>query len=178
MAKLNRGFFARPTLDVARDLLGKYLVMGSKVGKIVETEGYLGSEDLGSHARFGPTRRNQVMFGPPGHAYVYFTYGLHYLLNVTTEKDGLAGAVLIRAIEPISGIEQPTNGPARLTRALGINIAQNGQDLTRGPLRLEDRGETFEDVVQTTRVGIDYAGSYRDKPWRFYIKGNPFVSRS
>lgn len=174
-------------------MLGKYLVFQGKVGKIVETEGYLGPEDLGSHARSGPTPRNSIMFGPPGFVYVYMTYGLHYLLNITTEKEGIPGAVLIRALEPKVGIEVATNGPARLTKALGINLAHKGLDITGRTIYLEDRGDPFdrtqghsersrksdkiEEVVETTRVGIDYAGEYAKKPWRFFIKGNTFVSK-
>lgn len=177
MARLGREFYERPTLTVAREMLGKYLVFQGKVGKIVETEGYLGPEDLGSHARSGPTPRNSIMFGPPGFVYVYMTYGLHYLLNVTTEKEGIPGAVLIRALEPKVDIEGATNGPARLTKALGINLAHKGLDITGRTIYLEDRGDKIEEVVETTRVGIDYAGEYAKKPWRFFIKGNTFVSK-
>lgn len=193
MAKLGRAFYARPTLLVARDLLGKYLYFQGKVGRVVETEAYLGPEDLGSHARSGVTKRNFLMFGTPGFVYVYMTYGLHYLINITTEPEGTPGAVLIRALEPVQGITGATNGPARLTKALGINLTHKGLDATGTDLYLEDRGDKINDiasdastepaskqsfeVVETTRIGIDYAGEYSKKPWRFYIRDNKFVSR-
>lgn len=207
MAKLKRSFYARPTLLVAKEMLGKYLVVDGQVGRIVETEGYLGPDDLASHARSGPTKRNSLMFGPPGFVYVYMTYGLHFMLNITTEADGVAGAVLIRAIEPVLGITSPTHGPARLTKALGINLSHRGLDITGHTMYLEDRGDPFDltqghsersrrmvrqahhypersrrsdkigEVVETSRVGIDYAGEFAKKPWRFFLKGNKFVSR-
>lgn len=194
MARLGRQFFARPTLVVAKDMLGKYLVFDGRVGRIVETEGYLGPGDLASHARSGPTPRNRIMFGPPGFVYVYMTYGLHFMLNITTEADGVAGAVLVRALEPILGIDQRTNGPARLTKALGINLSHKGLDITGKTMYLEDRGDPFEgsqghsersrmsdkieEVTETSRVGIEYAGEFAKKPWRFFLKGNKFVSRT
>lgn len=177
MGKLGRDFYARPTLAVAREMLGKYLHFQGKIGRIVETEAYLGPEDLGSHARSGVTKRNFLMFGQAGFAYVYMTYGLHFLINITTELEGVPGAVLIRALEPVSGIEGATNGPARLTKALGINLTHKGLDVTKSSLYLEDRGDKTDSVVETTRVGIDYAGDYAHKPWRFFIKDNQFVSR-
>lgn len=207
MARLGRRFFARPTLVVAKEMLGKYLVFDGQVGRIVETEGYLGPDDLASHARSGPTKRNFLMFGPPGFVYVYTTYGLHFMLNITTEADGVAGAVLIRALEPVLGITLATNGPARLTKALGINLSHKGLDITGKIMYLEDRGDPFdgaqghsersqrmvrqahhypeqsrrgdkiEEVTETSRVGIKYAGEFAKKPWRFFLKGNKFVSK-
>ncbi len=161
--KLDRSFYSRSTLVVARDMLGKYLVFGEKSGRIVETEAYLGAEDLASHARFGSRKRNYLMFGEAGFVYVYFTYGMHYMLNMTTEAPGTAGAVLIRAIEGVA------DGPAKLTKAFGITLEQNGLDLTGDTIWLEER-EKADFVIKTTpRVGIDYAGDYKDKPWRFLI---------
>lgn len=177
MARLGQSFYAKPTLIVAKEMLGKYLIFQGKVGKIVETEGYLGREDLGSHARSGLTPRNNLMFGPPGFVYVYMTYGLHFMLNITTEVDGVAGAVLIRALEPISGIDRRTHGPGRLTRALGINLSHQGLDITGQTIYLESRGDKIGEVTETTRVGIDYAGEFAKKPWRFFLKGNKFVSK-
>jgi DNA-3-methyladenine glycosylase len=178
MARLDKDFFARPTLVVAKELLGKYMVFNGKVGRIVETEAYLGPTDLGSHARAGLTKRTSIMFGPPGHAYVYVTYGMHYMLNITAEADSVPGAVLIRALEPVEGIDLATNGPGRLTKALGINLSHNGMDLS-GPdfFVEEDRGDKIGQIVRTPRIGINYAGDYMAKPWRFFIKGNKFVSK-
>jgi DNA-3-methyladenine glycosylase len=177
---------------VARELLGKILVrrLGPAVleGVIVEVEAYRGYDDPASHAYRGPTRRNQVMFGQPGHAYVYFTYGMHYCLNVTTEPAGQPGAVLIRAAQPVNGIERMrkerrterikdlANGPAKLTRAFAVTRALNGHDLTLGTklfIAETDNPEPLE-IVSTRRIGIRVG---LDRPWRFLIKGNPFVSR-
>ncbi len=178
MGKLDRNFYARPTLTVARDMLGKYLHFHGKIGRIVETEAYLGPEDLASHARFGPKGRSRIMFGPAGYSYVYLTYGMYHMLNIIAEGEGVPGGVLIRAIEPIEGIEGATNGPGRLTRSLGITLIDNGTDLTVSPtFYLEDRGDKIMQIVEAKRVGIDYAGEYRDKPWRFFIKDNSFVSK-
>lgn len=167
--KLKRTFYERPTLVVARELLGKYLVRGDKVGQIVETEAYLGPEDLASHARFISRRCNYLMFETAGFAYVYFTYGMHYMLNVTTER-GTPGAVLIRALKPIKGIQGETNGPGKLTKALGITKFDNGRDLTQGDFFIKDTNDRVGVIIETPRIGIDYAGSYKDKPWRFVLK--------
>ena len=184
---LRRGFYARPTVEVARALLGKILVHGESSGKIVETEAYLGGEDLASHSARGVTNRTRVIFGPPGHAYVYFIYGMYECLNLVAEPDGRPGCVLIRALEPVAGIEamrrrRPTahnlrdltSGPGRLTMALGITRAQNGVDVTRGPLtvRTPAAEEPFE-IEVTPRIGIRHCA---DWPLRFAILGNPFVS--
>src|SRR5579871_1186682 len=144
---LKRGFYERPTVTVARELLGKVLVHGSTAGVIVETEAYLGGEDLASHSARGITNRTRVIFGPPGHAYVYFIYGMYECLNIVAEPEGKPGCVLIRALEPVAGIEimrrrRPTartlhdlaSGPGRLTLAMAITRAQNGADMTRGGL--------------------------------------------
>jgi len=177
---------------VAKNLLGKLLVrrLGASVleGMIVEVEAYRGNDDPASHAYGGITRRNRVMFGQPGHAYVYFTYGMHYCLNVTTEPIGQPGAVLIRAAQPLSGIDRMmkeratrrikdlANGPAKLTQAFDITKALNGYDLTLGKRLYIGEGDNPEPmhVVSTSRIGITVG---LEKPWRFLIQGNPFVSR-
>ena len=133
MARLPRSFYDRDTIDVARDLLGKRLVhrVGGveRVGRIVETEAYLGPHDLAAHSARGLTPRTRVMFGPPGHAYVYFVYGMHWCVNVVTQAEGTASAVLLRALEPVKNVEGRTNGPALLCRAMGIDGRLNGHDL-------------------------------------------------
>ncbi|PKN19254.1 MAG: 3-methyladenine DNA glycosylase [Deltaproteobacteria bacterium HGW-Deltaproteobacteria-6] len=185
---LHRKFYNRPTLTVARDLLGKKLtrrINGAELsGIITETEAYLGTKDSACHTYGGKTLRNAVMFGPPGHAYVYFTYGLHYLLNMVTEEEGNPCGVLIRAIEPLSGLsemrtrrKQPdkllTNGPAKLCQALDITRSFNGWDLTKGMhLWVEDfQAVAPESVLSTPRIGIDYAQKKdREALWRFLIR--------
>jgi DNA-3-methyladenine glycosylase len=185
---LPRGFYARPTIEVARALLGKILVHGETSGKIVETEAYLGGgEDLAAHSARGITNRTRVIFGPPGHAYVYFIYGMYECLNLVTEPDGQPGAVLIRALEPVAGIDimqrrRPAahtlrdlaSGPGRLTLAMGITRAQNGVDVTRGSLtvRTPRQDDPFE-IEVTPRIGIRQCA---DWPLRFVVKGNPFVT--
>jgi len=182
-------FYARDTKLVAVELLGKLLVHytpeGELIGKIVETEAYYGEGDPASHSFRGKTERSSVMWGPPGTAYVYFTYGMHFLLNVVTEREGVPGAVLIRALEPLKGIEimqknrgkkkltELTTGPAKLTRAFGIDGRFNRRDLTRGGLIIaQGNRENFE-IESTSRIGIKNG---LDMKLRFYIKGNPFVS--
>lgn len=188
---LPREFYARETVQVAKELLGKHLVRvkgkARMAGRIVEVEAYRGSDDLASHAFRGPTARNAPMFGQPGHAYVYFTYGNHHCLNVTTQERGTPGAVLIRAIEPLEGIRtmrrlRPrvpelalTNGPGKLTKALGIDKLLNEIDMTKsGPLFVADVGEEHFEIARSTRIGIR-AG--KDRLWRFYISTNPYVSK-
>jgi len=185
---LPRNFYHRPVVQVARDLLGKVLIHGATGGVIVETEAYLGLDDAASHAYRGLTKRNQVMFGPPGHAYVYFIYGMYECVNMVAEPDGIAGAVLIRAIEPLVGIElmqirrpgakrlrDVASGPGKLTIALGITRALNGADVTKGALVVRGRrgAEAFE-IVAGPRIGISQNA---DLPLRFTIAGNQFVSR-
>ncbi|PIO47965.1 MAG: 3-methyladenine DNA glycosylase [[Chlorobium] sp. 445] len=189
--KLPPEFYAEPTLEVAQALLGKYLVrrIGKHVmvGKIVETEGYIASIDAACHAYRGITERNRVMFGAAGHAYVYFAYGNHFMLNVVTEPEGEAAAVLIRALEPIEGIkmmqkfrpiEDITNllsGPGKLTQALNITRAQNGISFQSQELFIAE-GETVpaSQIGVSARVGITQA---RELPWRYFIRGNLFVSK-
>lgn len=190
--KLPRSFYAQPTIRVARQLLGKYLVRshpdGRAVGRIVETEAYVGPHDLACHASKGRTARTEVMFGPPGHAYVYFIYGVYYCLNIVTQEVGHASAVLIRALEPIEGIElmqrrrktselrNLASGPGKLCLALAVDKALNGANMHGDVLYVEDRGEPPPKIVATPRIGVDYAGKWKDKPWRFLIRSSDFVS--
>ena len=171
-----RRFYARPTVEVARALLGACLVHRDRVGRIVETEAYLGLDDLAAHASRGRTDRTRVLFGPPGHAYVYLIYGMYECLNLVAEPDGTPGCVLIRALEPVRGLRGPASGPGRLTRAMGISRRHNGCDVTQGPLvvRAPLDPEPFS-VAVTPRVGITRCA---DWPLRFYIEGNAFVSRA
>ncbi len=182
-----RKFYDRPTLTVARGLIGARLVsiLGGErlAGLITETEAYVGQKDLGSHARVGRTPRTRVMFGPPGHAYVYFTYGNHWMLNASTEREGVAGAVLVRAIQPVEGVEtilsrrsgRDTFGPGKLTQALGITGEDNGLDLTEDNGRLWiEQGETVPArlVTKGPRVGLyTVPEPWKSKPWRFLVKG-------
>ena len=172
MQPLDTSFYARPTLQVARALLGQLLVMGSRVGRIVETEGYVGPRDLACHTSKGRTARNEVMFGPPGHAYVFLVYGMHWCFNVTT---GRGAAVLIRALEPVKGFERRADGPGRLTAALGITRAHNGLKLDAPPLWLA-RGEKVKRIARGPRIGVDYAKEWAAKPYRFWERDNPHVS--
>ena len=195
---LPRDFYARPTLDVARELIGKVLVhetpAGTTSGAIVETEAYIGESDPACHAAPGPTKRNAPLYGPPGIAYVYLNYGIHYLVNAVTEPDGWPAAVLIRALEPLEGERlmrrrrargtgKPAaefltaslcRGPGNLTRALAISLAQNQGDLVRSALRIEDAGLPSRQVATSTRIGINVGV---EKPWRFFASDSPAVSR-
>jgi len=180
-------FYDRPTLQVARELIGARLVRildGVKlVGLIIETEAYISEEDLGCHAKVGRTPRTQIMYGPAGHAYVYFTYGNHWMLNAVTEREGFPAAVLIRAIQPVEGVEimsrrrngRDTFGPGKLTQAMGITKNENGGDLTTaaGGLWIE-AGVHVPDsrVTKTPRVGLySVPEPWKSKPWRFVVKG-------
>ena len=175
---LKRSFYANPTLDVARGLIGCVLCrrINGQIfrGKIVETEAYV-QEDPACHAFRGKTKRNEVMFGKPGFAYVYFTYGMHYCINAVTEKEGRGCAVLIRALEPLEGNLTSTNGPARLCKSLGITKELNGVDLTssKSPVWIEE-GVKTDEIVTTVRIGIKQAADY---PWRFYLKESRWVSK-
>jgi DNA-3-methyladenine glycosylase len=178
-APITRAFYGRPTVEVARDLLGTILRHGAAAARIVEVEAYLGENDAAAHSARGPTPRTQVIFGPPGHAYVYLIYGMHFCLNIVAEAEGKAGCVLIRAVEPIEGVSLPTNGPGKLTRALGITLEHYGTDLTRGALTVctptvcaPERRTTFETGI-SPRIGITKA---IDLPLRFFIRGNRYVS--
>ncbi len=187
---LPRRFFARDSVVVARALLGHLLVhetpAGRLVGRIVETEAYRGPLDPASHA-YRRTPRSAIMFGPPGFAYVYFSYGVHWCLNVVTQPDGRAGAVLLRALEPLEGMdlmrrlratsgraERLAAGPGSLTRAMAVGSAHNGADLTVPPLYLANGGRRRGVIAIGPRIGISVAA---DRPWRFGIKGHPSLSR-
>ncbi len=186
-APLPRSFFARPTVKVARDLLGKWLVRRwpdapLQIARIVEVEAYLGERDGASHARRGPTPRAAIMFGPPGFLYVYLIYGMHCCMNFVTEADGTAGAVLIRAAEPVVPPEdpharRPLSGPGKLCRGLGITLANKGLDLTSGgALYVADGGDARPRKAASPRIGVDYAGDWAARELRFFIPGNPHVS--
>ncbi len=190
---LARAFYEQPTLTVARNLIGKTLARrtddGVVAGIIVETEGYIAPVDPAAHAYRGKTARNATMFGPPGHAYVYFTYGMHYCLNVVTEAEGVAAAVLIRAIQPCHGIalmqarrgeriaeRDLARGPGRLCAALGLTTADDGTDLLGDTLWISEPLTPQKEplrIAATPRIGITQA---TDWPWRFVLMGSPYVS--
>lgn len=182
MQKLPRSFYDRNTITVAKELLGKFLVHKScgveRVGRIVEVEAYLGPHDLAAHSARGLTERTKIMFGPPGHAYVYFIYGMYFCVNVVTEREGHASAVLLRAIEPVKNLEGRTCGPGLLCRAMKIDKRLNGHDLLSDDFFIAKTNakESFS-IVKRPRVGVDYAKHWAKRHLRFYIKGNPFVSR-
>jgi DNA-3-methyladenine glycosylase len=202
-ARLPRPFYGRPTLEVLEDLIGKVLVHERRgirtAGLIVEAEAYVGEGDPACHAAPGPTRRNQPLYGPPGRAYVYLNYGMHHLVNAVTEPEGAPAAILIRALEPVEGVdvmrrrrmrrraatqagrsgtaladEALCRGPGNLAVALDIDLRQNSADLTRGPLAIEDHGVRPGRLVWSPRVGIRVG---TDRPWRCYWLGRPSVSR-
>jgi DNA-3-methyladenine glycosylase len=194
---LPRRFYNRPTLDVARDLIGKVLVhetrQGIASGVIVEAEAYIGESDPACHAAPGPTKRNAPLYGPPGIAYVYLNYGIHYLVNAVTEAEGWPAAVLIRALEPKDGIplmrrrrasgtaKRPADlsvddlcrGPGNLTRALGIDLTQNLLDLTGSALRIEDQKDRKRPVVWSRRIGINVGV---EQEWRVTAADSPAIS--
>lgn len=175
---LTSEFFSRPTLQVARSLIGKYLIRengrGLLAGRIIEVEAYIGPEDKACHASKGRTARTEVLFGPPGHAYVYLCYGMYDLLNVVTGEEGFPAAILLRAVECDGTL---IDGPGRLTRAFDIDRRLNRLDLTVGEtLWFEDRGEAVRrgTVKAYPRIGVDYAGEWAKKPWRFRLEtGTP-----
>lgn len=190
MKPLSRSFFKKPTIEVAKSLLGCHLIHETPEGKtsgiIVETEAYL-HDDPASHTFNGKTPRNTVMFGPPGKAYIYFTYGMYYCFNVSTNKEGIGEGVLIRALEPLEGIDlmkkrrktdkikQLCSGPAKLVIAMGIKKTYLGHDLSNPPLQiLHSAGKKDFKIIKTERIGISTG---RDLPHRFYIKGNEFISK-
>ena len=182
MTKLPRPFYDRDTILVAQELLGKWLVrerQGVKhIGKIVEVEAYLGEHDLAAHSSKGLTERTKTMFGPPGFAYVYLIYGVHHCLNVVTEREGHAAAVLLRAVEPVKNLTGKTNGPGLLCRAMKIDRRLNAHDLLSNDLFIAE-SETMEkfSIVKRPRIGVDYAKHWAKRRLRFYMKDNPFVSR-
>jgi DNA-3-methyladenine glycosylase len=192
-------FYNRPTLDVARDLIGKVVVYrsesGTTAGAIVEAEAYIGEDDPACHAAPGRTQRNLPLYGPPGRAYVYLNYGLHDMLNAVTEDVDHPAAVLIRALEPLDGLtlmrrrrsrapwrkgkppvpdHELCRGPGNLCRAMGITLADNLRPLTRGPLTIHERGLTYQDIVWDPRIGIRVG---TDKLWRATVRGHRSVSR-
>ena len=192
---LSPAFFApgRDTRDLARDLLGKVLVHGDCAGRIVETEAYLGVRDRACHTWGGRrSPRLEPLYGPPGHAYIYLIYGMYHCLNVVTQEEGTPECVLIRALEPLEGLETMRErgggklgttrlcaGPGRLCRALGLDRDLTGRSLLTGDFFLA-RGEDIPEsrIISASRVGVDYAGEDRDRPWRYYVAGCPFVSRT
>ena len=182
MQKLTRSFYEQDTITVAQQILGKYLVhcVGGveRIGKIVEVEAYLGSHDLACHSSKGLTKRTEVMFGPAGHAYIYLIYGIHHCMNIVTEPQGNGSAVLIRAIEPIKNITGRTQGPGLLCKAMAIDKGLNGVDLTCEDFFIADcsDSESFS-IIKKPRIGVDYAKQWAKKLLRFYINGNPFISR-
>jgi DNA-3-methyladenine glycosylase len=185
---LPRHFYNRNTIRVARDLLGKLLRHGETAGIIVETEAYLGEEDLAAHSARGITDRTRVIFGPPGHAYVYLIYGVYECLNLVAEPEGKPGCVLIRALEPVEGLdhmrlrrpaarkpEQLASGPGKLTLAMGITRLLNGCDVTKGPITVHQHTpEPRVEILTTPRIGITQCA---DWPLRFCVAGNRYVSR-
>jgi DNA-3-methyladenine glycosylase len=193
---LSRSFYLQPTLTVARRLLGMLLVHetadGVAAGSIVETEAYRGPTDRAAHSRGGHrSARNEVMYGPPGHAYVYFVYGMHHCVNVVTRPVDVPEAVLIRALEPVAGVPlmrtrrgiadgaawRLCRGPGALCRALGIDRRHNGADLTRSALTIRSAPAVPPRfVVRTPRIGVDYAGDDAEHPWRFVVAPSPAVS--
>jgi DNA-3-methyladenine glycosylase len=195
-AKLPRSFYLRPTLHIAKELLGAFLMRKLKneilIGKIVEVEAYLGENDPASHAYRGRTQRNDVMFWNGGHLYVYFTYGMHFCCNVVTGREGISGAVLLRAVEPIAGLETMArnrgialnsekdmwnlcSGPAKLCEAFAIGRNENGTDLCGNNIWLAERRGADERyrILRTSRVGVTNGTEHK---WRFCIKDNRFVS--
>jgi DNA-3-methyladenine glycosylase len=182
MQKLPRSFYDRDTIAVANELLGKNLIHKSagltRIGKIVEVEAYLGPHDLAAHSSKGLTERTKIMFGPPGHAYVYLIYGMYHCLNVVTEREGHASAVLLRAIEPVKNVAGRTGGPGLLCRAMKIDRRLNGHDLLSDGffITAPDPAEPFS-IVKRPRIGVEYAKHWAKRHLRFYIKGNPFISR-
>lgn len=182
MHKLPRTFYDRDTVVVAHELLGKCLVHRTagvqRVGRIVEVEAYLGPHDLAAHSARGLTPRTRVMFGPPGHAYVYLIYGIYHCMNVVTQAEGMASAVLLRALEPVHDVEGRTQGPGLLCRAMDIDKRLNGHDLLSDDFFIADDGFPRRfGVVKRPRIGVDYAGQWARRLLRFYVKGNPYVSK-
>jgi len=192
---LPRSFYARPVLTVARDVIGKILVhktpAGIVAGRIVEAEAYRGPEDRAAHSSGGRrTARTEAMYGPPGFAYVFFVYGMHWHLNLVTTREDAPHAVLLRAVEPLLGVPLMArrrglspgdvslcNGPGKLCQAFGVERRHYGVDLTRGALYLSEATTPRGKLGRSARIGVDYAESWADKPWRFFELGNRYVSR-
>lgn len=181
-SRLEPAFYRQDTLAVARALIGMHLVhrIGGRrrVGRIVETEAYLGPEDRAAHSSRGRTPRTEVMFGPPGHAYVYLIYGMWHCLNVVTAAEGIPHAVLLRALEPIADLTARTSGPGLLCRTMGIDRGSNGVDLRGSRLWIESpRTRRPVRIGRSARIGVEYAGEWAERPWRFFDRDSPFVSR-
>jgi DNA-3-methyladenine glycosylase len=180
--KPSRAFFDQSVLTVARALIGMHLLHDDgrrlRAGRIVETEAYRGPQDLAAHSARGRTARTEVMYGPGGHAYVYFIYGVWNCLNVVTGPAGVPHAVLLRALEPLDGLRARTWGPGLLCRALHIDRRLNGIDLRGARLWLEraPRGAPPARIARATRIGVDYAGAWAARPWRFFDRDSPYVS--
>ena len=184
LTPLTHSFYSSSTLKVAGNLIGKYLVreQGRKrwIGRIVETEAYIGEDDPACHAFHGRTARTRIMYGPPGHAYVYFTYGMHFMLNVVTEKEDFPAAILIRALEPVSGFSgsdpRPASGPGKLCKAMQIDLSLNGASLQGNALWIgKNSRERFKPQIRwSNRIGIRVG---TEKLWRAYLLDNPYVSR-
>lgn len=189
---LPREFYARDSREVAPDLLNKVLVRGDVAGRIVETEAYVGDIDPAAHAYRGMTPRNATMFGPPGHLYVYFVYGMHWCMNPVCAEDGVGNAVLIRAVAPLSGLEEMRlrrprarrdidlcNGPGKVAQAFAITRAQDGADLVTGSAGgitiVYDGVLPPDDPGESPRIGLSVAA---DLPWRWFVRGDPNVSRT
>lgn len=182
LRKLRRDFYDRDTVEVARDLLGKYLVHVvngvKRIGRIVEVEAYVGPHDLAAHTSKGITDRTRIMFGPAGFAYVYLIYGMYNCVNVVTENEGHGSAVLLRALEPVKNLEGRTQGPGLLCKAMDIDRRLNGHDLESLDFYLAESAESESfTIVERPRIGVDYAGEWAACELRFYIAGNPYVSR-
>jgi len=180
--KLPRDFYGRDTVLVARELLGcslVHLVEGTaRVGRIVEVEAYLGPHDLAAHSSKGLTPRTRILFGPPGHAYVYLVYGLYWCMNVVTEGEGHGSAILLRALEPLVQVTGRTSGPGLLCRAMQIDGRLNGHDLLSEDFFIAPEAPCSADqIVSRPRIGVDYSGAWAKEPLRFYLKGNPYVSK-
>jgi DNA-3-methyladenine glycosylase len=179
--KLGRSYYRRGAIEVAPDLIGKLLVhrlRGQELrARIVETEAYVGCHDLACHASKGRTKRTEVMFGPPGHAYVYFIYGMYEMLNFVCAKEGDAQAVLIRAAEPLDGWHADLSGPGKLARQMKIKRSDNGIDLTGEELFVLDDGKSHPRVTRSKRIGVDYAKEWKDQLLRFCDASSPAVSK-
>jgi DNA-3-methyladenine glycosylase len=181
LIKLRTEFYNRNTLLVARQLIGMHLVHDDgtvrRIARIVETEAYLGPHDLAAHSSKGKTTRTEVMFGPPGHAYVYFIYGFWNCFNIVTRRAGVPQAVLVRALEPVLNVSEKTWGPGLLCRAMNIDRTLNGADLTGTRLWVARPSRMRRARVSTaTRIGVDYSGEWAMKPWRFFDADSPCVS--
>ncbi len=183
MQKVPTSFYERDTVTVAKDLLGNFLVHYDgeieRIGKIVEVEAYLGQQDLASHSSKGLTKRTEVMFGPAGFAYIYLIYGMYYCTNIVTESERIGSAVLIRALEPIKNIQQKTQGPGLLSKAMGINKQHNRHHLHSDNFFVALNNEPRDFVViERPRIGVHYAKDWAEKPLRFYIEGNPLFLKN